>query len=169
MWENIREQSGGHAIKIGGTHAERDQRPHIGAAVQDRFPAAVEERKRRPQHHRARQRQLRPRFRAAVDEAFEADAQHRRHGDDKKRQRKHRADPEPAGEIDKLRVRAPLAGRHAHRLQRHAADRAGAGFVADDLGMHGAGVLRALRHGLRFRLAGKVLGRLGFELALAAA
>ena len=48
------------AVEIGGADAEADQRPHVRAAVDERFPAALEERQRRPQHHRRGQRELEP-------------------------------------------------------------------------------------------------------------
>ncbi|CAH2403542.1 hypothetical protein MES5069_390030 [Mesorhizobium escarrei] len=60
-----------------------------------------------------------------------------------------------------------VARRHAHRFQRHAADRAGAGLVADDLGMHRTGILRALRHRLWRRLAAEKFLRIGLELGFA--
>ena len=81
--------------------------------------------------------------------------------------RQHGADPQAPGEVDQLRVRAFVAGRHAHRLQRHAADRAGAGLVADDLRMHRAGVLRALRHRRRRGTCALVFARRCLELLLA--
>jgi hypothetical protein len=42
-----------------------------------------------------------------------------------------------------------VRGRHAHRLEPHAADRAVARPLLHDLRVHGAGVDRALRQGLR--------------------
>src|SRR5690606_3335324 len=39
-----------------------------------------------------------------------------------------------------------IARGHAHRLQRHTADRAASRLIADDLGMHGTGVFRSLLH-----------------------
>ena len=57
---------------------------------------------------------------------------------------------------------------HAHRLQRHAAFRAVAGLVADDLGMHRAGVARARRRRRRRGPVAEIGGGIGLELRLAA-
>ena len=57
------------------------------------------------------------------------------------------ADPEAASHVDQLGARAGFFT-GTERLQRHAADRAGAGTDLADFGMHGAGVDRAFRHRL---------------------
>ena len=62
---------------------------------------------------------------------------------------------QPPGEIDQLRVVGDLR-RHAHRLERHAADRAVAWPFLHDLRMHRAGVERALRQRLCLALLGQI-------------
>ena len=70
--EDARKQRRDDAVEIGRADAERDQRPHVRAAVDDRFVAAMEERHRRPQHHRRRQRQFDPGRRRLADPVAEA-------------------------------------------------------------------------------------------------
>ena len=48
------------AVEIGGADAERDQAEHVEDAVDDRRPAAHEERPARPQHDRRREHELNP-------------------------------------------------------------------------------------------------------------
>ena len=72
-------------------------------------------------------------------------------------QREHRhgqrqPDPEPPRHVGELGI-GPRVGRHQLRLERHAADRAGAGPDLPDLGMHRAGVDRAFRDRLGARAA----------------
>ena len=93
---------------------------------------------------------------------------HRAHRDDEQRELKRGAYPKAMCEIDQLRVRPFLTRGYTHRLQRHATDRARAGLVPNDLGMHRAGVKRALRsRRLRLALAGEFV-RFGLEFLLAA-
>ena len=61
------------------------------------------------------------------------------------------ADPEAARHVDQLGVR-PASARREHRLERHAADRAGARADLADLRMHRAGVDRAFGHRRGFAL-----------------
>ena len=80
------------------------------------------------------------------------------------------ADPEAAGHVDELVARAGV-GADEHRLQRHAADRAGARADLADLGVHRAGVDRALGHRLGLGRRGRrveVAGGVGDELRAAA-
>ena len=65
------------AVDIGDADADRDQRPHIGAAVDDGFSAAAEERDRRPQHDRRRQRQFDPDGRPLAQPVAQRQADHR--------------------------------------------------------------------------------------------
>src|SRR5882724_2372395 len=58
----------------------------------------------------------------------------------------HAADPQPARHISEFGIGWRIEARDL-RLQRHAADRAGAGTDLADLRMHRAGVDRALRYG----------------------
>ena len=53
--EQLRRQRCHHAVEIGDAGAHRDQREHVEIAREQRFPAALEERRTRPQHHRRRQ------------------------------------------------------------------------------------------------------------------
>ena len=67
--------------------------------------------------------------------------------------RQHEPDPEPARHVDQFMVRRGFR-RDQKRLERHAADRAGAGAYLPDLRMHRAGVDRAFRGRLGFRIRG---------------
>ena len=66
-------------------------------------------------------------------------------------------DPEAPGQVDELRIRRILCGDRL-RLQRHAADRAGAGGGSPDFGMHGAGEHRFGSHPRRTKALRKVSG-----------
>ncbi len=70
--------------------------------------------------------------------------------------------------VDQLSVR-PSLGRHVERFERHPANRAASGTFLPNLGMHRAGVDRALGWGSGrvFRL-GQIVGRGGDELLAAA-
>jgi len=145
--QSSREQGGKEGrdrrIKIGRTHADHDQRPHVEIPGPDRRPAAMEERPCRPQHHGRRQREFQIERQRFPQPLPDWQPQHRRHGQHQQRNGSAGADPEPAGEIDQLMVRAfPDA---VHRLQRHAADRAGARPFLHDLGVHRTGVHGVLR------------------------
>ncbi len=60
------------------------------------------------------------------------------HGEQQQRKREHDPHPEPPRHVEELGIDRLGAGRR-HRLQGHAADRAGAGLLADDLRVHRAG------------------------------
>ncbi len=49
-----------HAVAISGARAQPDQRPHVGAALQHRLPAAHKKRPTRPQHDGRGQHQFQP-------------------------------------------------------------------------------------------------------------
>ena len=86
------------------------------------------------------------------------------HGKDEDQQRQGQCPQEAATEVDELRVLALVEGRH-HGLQCHAAQRAAAGPVADDLGMHGAGIGGARRRGRKRGFARlEIAGGVGREL-----
>jgi hypothetical protein len=166
--EDARRKGRGHAVAEGDADAERDQREHVEIARDQRLPAAREERRARPQHHRCRERQLDPVRPCLVEPGMGADDV-RAHLQHEHRQRERQPDPEPPGHVGEFRVR-PAVGRSDLGFQRHAADRAGARPDLANLGMHRAGVDRAVRH--RFgvaRAAAQVFFRVGRELGAAAA
>ena len=80
----------------------------------------------------------------AIDPAMRADEM-RAHLQDDDRKRQHEADPEAARHVGELGIGPAVGGRELG-LERHAADRAGAGADLPDLRMHRAGVDRAFRH-----------------------
>ncbi len=88
------------------------------------------------------------------------------HFDDHHRQREHEADPEPARHVGEFGIGA-IVGGNGFRLERHAADRAGARTDLTDLRMHRAGVDRARDDRRGFALA-QIFLRIGGEFGLAA-
>ena len=128
----------------------------------------MEERHRRPQHHRRCQRKFQPDRSLSPIQLAQRQAQHRSHGHQQQRNRTHGADPEADGEVDQLRVRTFIAGRDAHRLQRHAADRARTRPSLHDLRMHRTGILRPGGHWFRRRPVAEIICRRRFEFGLAA-
>ncbi len=56
--KHARQEGGYDRVKVGCRHAEADQRPHVGAAVHNRVPAAPEEWQRRPEDDRRGQHEL---------------------------------------------------------------------------------------------------------------
>ena len=88
------------------------------------------------------------------------------HCQDDKRHRGCGRNPHPTREVGQFL--AWLVRRH-HRLQRHAADRAGPRLIADDFGMHRTGVLDVGRGGLLLSggTARGIEPRISFELLLA--
>ena len=147
--EYARRECRNHAVDPGDARAHGDEREHVEAAVHDRLPAAHEQRPARPQYDRSTEQELKPvrvlRPEHLVKPGHVAAHLEREHG-----QGEHRADPEAAREVGELRIRAGL-GADEHRFQGHAADRARAGPDLPDLGMHRAGVDRALWQGLGLR------------------
>jgi hypothetical protein len=84
------------------------------------------------------------------------------------RKRQREPDPEAPAHVDQLFVRSAIRGRQ-HGLQRHAADRAGAGPDLADLRVHRAGVDRACRNARRALPRGlEILRRIGLEFGEAA-
>ena len=90
----------------------------------------------------------------------------RAHFQRENRHRQDETDPEPARHIDKLGIGAGI-GTCDVRFERHAADRARAGANLPDLGVHRAGVDRAVRHGLRLRVT-QIFLRTAYEFRAAA-
>ena len=134
----------------------------------ERGPAAHEERPARPQHHRRRQRELHPVRR--LPRRCSACRSIRWPPISSTTTGKASSSP-----IQNRRVMStssgfgPRLGARLRRLERHAADRAGAGPDLPDLGMHRTGVDRALRYRLRAHLLrGRDTARVGDELGAAA-
>ena len=122
----------------------------LALAVDDRCPAALEERPARPQHDRRRADQPDPVRQPHVEASAEPHAEHHvAH-----RQQEHRQTQRAP--IHSRRVMSTSSGfggrrRDGARLERHAADRTGSRRVADDLRVHRTGVFRP-------RLAGRSRG-----------
>ena len=156
------------AEAVGRSRADGDQRPHVEIAGHDGGPAALEERLRNPDDHWRRQHELQPAHGGAAEPVGPWQAHHSAHLERQNSERKRCPYPEPTAEVDELGVRTGI-GRGHHRLERHAADRAVAWPLLNDLGIHRAGVERALGHRFgRGAVAEVVVGR-GFEFLLAAA
>jgi hypothetical protein len=151
--ENRRKKRRHHTEEIGRPGPERDQREHVEPPIDQRRPAALEERKAAPGDHRRRQRELEPDLGPPGREAGkDQPGDHFRHRQDEQRDRQDQADPETAAHIHQFRIDVGI-GRDRQWLQGHAADRAGAGAIALDLWMHGAGVGRARRRWVGYRTA----------------
>ena len=139
-------EDGDDAVEERRAGADRDQREHVEVAGPDRGGAAREERRAAPEHRRNRKRRTAD---IAGRWATGTAAGRCRRGARPCRARGRTAasgvgDPEPSRHVEELGIR-PLVARRDHRLQRHAADRAAARPVADDLRMHRAGVERPRR------------------------
>ena len=161
-----RQEGGEQRIGIGGPDAKRDEGPHVRAAVDDRIPAALEEWQCRPQHDWGRQQKFQISRDLMPQPVADRQADHTAHRQHDQRHRCRDRDPEPAGEIHQL-VRRFIRGRH--RFQRHAAQRAGPRRIADDFGVHRAGILRAGDDDLGFvrSPATGIKPRIALELCLA--
>ncbi len=148
--KDLRRERGDRAVGPCHAHAEGDQGEHVQAAVDERGPAALEERPTGPQHHWRREHELDfLQQRSRHESVGEIRRQVGDHRHDEHRRRQHDADPEPSRHVDELRVL--LGDDGGPGLERHAADRARSRLVADDLRVHGADVLgtrRRCRHGL---------------------
>jgi hypothetical protein len=131
--KDARDERGHNAVDPRHADAERDQREHVGAAVDDRLPAAHEERRTAPQHDRGGQQELEPR----------QPLRHRQPHDHRGQHGAHAKAPRHVGELFVL----GLFGGHLDRLERHAADGARPRPDLPHLGVHRAGVFEAF--GLR--------------------
>ena len=131
---------GRHAVGEGRSHAERDKREHVGAAVDYRRPPALEERSPRPEHHGRRERKLNPVGGGAADQQRHALAeQHLGHRQQKHRRADGRADAKAPRHVRQLRT-LRRAGSYRERLERHAAARARPRLGLTHLGTHRADV-----------------------------
>jgi hypothetical protein len=170
--KRARDERGGEAVAERDRDPEPDQREHVEAAVRERLREPDVERPRGPRTHGQGERELEPDARAA---RRDRDADHLAHRDREQRQRERRRDPEPPRHVAQLGIRPGLERRHA-RLERHAADRAAARRVPDDLRVHRARVLDVRARGRRGRgrrgrlgeLRSQVLFWIRDELRLAA-
>ena len=169
-----REKSGGdgrdQAVEEGRARAERDEGEHVQPTRAQRGEAAHEERPAAPQHRRRGNGELQPLLGVRRKEGQHVDAKHMRaHVEHDEGEGERHGDPKPAGEVNELGVTAMLMlGRHAHGLERHAADRAMARTLLHDLGMHRARVERASGERLRLALLVEIARGIGGEFAAAA-
>jgi hypothetical protein len=127
-----------HAVAVGDAGSHGDQREHVEMATDERARAAFEERPAGPQHHRAREGELDEARQRRIDPAMRARdmGPHLEHHHGR---RERERNPETARHVGELGI-GPAVGRGDDRLERHAADRAGAGTGLADLGMHRAGI-----------------------------
>ena len=58
--KDLREDGRDEAVEVGDARAHRDQREHVGGAVDDGGPAALEERPSAPENHRRGERKFDP-------------------------------------------------------------------------------------------------------------
>ena len=153
--ENAGREQADDAVDPGDAGAERDQREHVEIARLQRLRAAHEERPAGPEDDRRRQHELDPLRHGLADrvQAGQMSAHFQR--DDRNGERE--PDPEPAAHVGEFRIGRGLR-RHRLRLERHAADRAGAGAGLADFGMHRAGVDGAVGHRKRGRRCWSRLG-----------
>ena len=138
--EEVGKQQPEDAKEPGHPGADTDEGKHVEPPRDDAAPGALEEHPRGVEDDRERERELDPVPRALLGPSVERVARnHFAHGDEEDRNGEGGRDPELAQQ----RTVAFLLGRDIRfdRHEVHAADRAGAGGGADDLGVHGAGVL----------------------------
>jgi hypothetical protein len=99
-------QGSRQAVEVGDAGAERDQREHVEPAIDDRGPAAPEERPAAPQHDRRPEDQLHPDRKARGEEDVERGlVEMLGHDDGQQRQRKRDTDPEAPRQVAKFGVR----------------------------------------------------------------
>src|SRR5262245_13427348 len=103
--EEARDKNCDDAVEIGGARADRYEREHIGGAVDDRCPAALEERPPSPEHDRSGEYELDPvdgSYRERMLEGLPRN--HFRHRKEEYRQRQNQAYPKTPRHIYQLRV-----------------------------------------------------------------
>ena len=170
--KELRRDRADGAVEPRRADAERDEREHVRLSGFDRRPPALEKRPASPKHHRRRTDEAEP-----VDEshqrAFMRRADHERLRTTKQtdhlshRQQKHRGaqnggNPQAACHVHELGI-GSVVERDGHRLERHAAFRAGPRPVLHDLRVHGTRVQRIRCH-RRGRLAARLQKRLRIGL-----
>ena len=136
--EDLRKQGRDDAVDPGDASAHGDQREHVEIAGLQRLPAAHEERPSRPQHHGRGERELEP-VRELLAKQHVKAGQMAAHFERKDGNGERQPDPEPPRHVDQFVIGSALRRRH-QRLQRHAANGAGAWSDLTDLRMHRAGV-----------------------------
>ena len=163
----VGDDGGRHAVEERRSHAERDQREHVRAAIDDRRPAPLKEGTPRPQHDGHGAGELDPVGHGPAQRQHPGAGNHLGHRDAEHREPDHRGDPEAPRHISQLRV-GRLIRSHRARLQRHAALRTRSRLRAHDLRVHRAGVLdRRRRQRGDLRLERHAAARAGNRLGLA--
>ena len=133
---------GGEAIDVGGAGAKGNKGKHVEAAMDDGGVAALKKGPASPEDDGRGEEELEPGESGVLEEDVEGVVgEEAEHHDGEQGEGEAEADPEPLGHADELGVGGVGGG--GAGLESHAADRAGAGRFADDLGVHGAGVLGA--------------------------
>jgi hypothetical protein len=164
--EQSRRQHRDHAVDPGRADADGDQGEHVEAAVAEGSPAPLEERPAGPQHHGRRQRELDP-VGGLARNPHRQSGQMAAHLEREDGQGQDRGNPEAAGEVDQFVIDRRLGG-DGLRLQRHAADRAGARALLAHLRMHRAGVDGARDDRRRLPGLAEIAVRIGDEFGPAA-
>ena len=110
-----------HAVDVGDAGAQPDQREHVGAAVDERRPEALEERQAAPENDGGGENEFEPGENRTpgvatsvavgdVESAHEsAWPEHAAHGDREQRRGQDDADPEAAGHVAQFRILFVLA------------------------------------------------------------
>src|SRR5262245_8166776 len=126
---------------MGGSHADRDEREHIQAAVDDRHPASLEKRPSAPENHRSRQNKLEPIKKLRRNNLLHGlPGNHVGHGEKCDRHTQHDANPKPPRHVDQLGMGFFLQS-YSARLQGHAAYGTETRRRAHNLRMHRTHVL----------------------------
>ena len=148
--KHVRRERRGDAVAIGGADAKRDQREHVQVAVDDRCPAAHEERPSAPHHDRRREREQNRVQPAVRHHAMQRLAgQHLRQHERENRRGQQRRPAEPPRHVLELGI--PRLDHDGAWLERHAADRAGARHITHDLRDASGRSTRSSRRALRQR------------------
>ena len=137
--EDLRKPSGHdrsrQTVQEGDGSSGSDQRPHIGIARFNGFPATDQQRLARPQDYGGGQQQFHPVLHPRIQPCGDVAA----HGNGKEHDHQREGNVEAPAEVVQFPVVLRGGGRK-NGFKRHAADGARTGMVLPDLGMHGAGV-----------------------------